>query len=160
MSNPVDNTPLDISILEEVMSMLNEWRPDDPDVSEDVLKQYDDGVRRLKGLEQGVRDMIRDKEIITRFDMPDTVKKVLVVARRVELVDDADIYALGGNHGKNWNAMVDEIMEYVGARRYLPEERERCSAIVSVVQEHWRAHLPEQGVVATAPSKRPRIPRP
>ncbi|WP_419611913.1 hypothetical protein, partial [Thiolapillus sp.] len=72
MSNPVDNTPLDISILEEVMSMLNEWRPDDPDVSEDVLKQYDDGVRRLKGLEQGVRDMIRDKEIITRFDMPDT----------------------------------------------------------------------------------------
>ncbi|WP_419610827.1 hypothetical protein, partial [Thiolapillus sp.] len=78
MSNPVDNTPLDISILEEVMSMLNEWRPDDPDVSEDVLKQYDDGVRRLKGLEQGVRDMIRDKEIITRFDMPDTVKKVLV----------------------------------------------------------------------------------
>ncbi|WP_419632632.1 hypothetical protein, partial [Thiolapillus sp.] len=75
MSNPVDNTPLDISILEEVMSMLNEWRPDDPDVSEDVLKQYDDGVRRLKGLEQGVRDMIRDKEIITRFDMPDTVKK-------------------------------------------------------------------------------------
>ena len=33
MSNPVDNTPLDISILEEVMSMLNEWRPDDPDVS-------------------------------------------------------------------------------------------------------------------------------
>ncbi|WP_294053589.1 hypothetical protein [Thiolapillus sp.] len=78
MSNPVDNTPLDISILEEVMSMLNEWRPDDPDVSEEVLKQYDDGVRRLKGLEQGVRDMIRDKEIITRFDMPDTVKKVLV----------------------------------------------------------------------------------
>ena len=78
MSNPVDNTPLDINILEEVMSMLNEWRPDDPDVSEDVLKQYDDGVRRLKGLEQGVRDMIRDKEIITRFDMPDTVKKVLV----------------------------------------------------------------------------------
>ena len=78
MSNPVDNTPLDISILEEVMSMLNEWRPDDPDVSEDVLKQYEDGVRRLKGLEQGVRDMIRDKEIITRFDMPDTVKKVLV----------------------------------------------------------------------------------
>ncbi|WP_419614450.1 hypothetical protein, partial [Thiolapillus sp.] len=73
MSNPVDNTPLDISILEEVMSMLNEWRPDDPDVSEEVLKQYDDGVRRLKGLEQGVRDMIRDKEIITRFDMPDTV---------------------------------------------------------------------------------------
>ncbi|WP_419597428.1 hypothetical protein [Thiolapillus sp.] len=101
MSNPVDNTPLDISILEEVMSMLNEWRPDDPDVSEDVLKQYDDGVRRLKGLEQGVRDMIRDKEIITRFDMPDTVKKVLVVARRVELVDQKARQAPSFREGKD-----------------------------------------------------------
>ncbi|WP_294106667.1 hypothetical protein [Thiolapillus sp.] len=53
MSNPVDNTPLDINILEEVMSMLNEWRPDDPDVSEEVLKQYDQKARQAPSFREG-----------------------------------------------------------------------------------------------------------
>ena len=49
---------------------------------------------------------------MTRFDIPDTVKAVLIGAIETGLADAADIFALGVTHGDDFDAMVNEIVEW------------------------------------------------
>ena len=49
--------------------------------------------------------------VVTRHDIPAQVKEVIRTAVAVNAVDALDIYALGIEHGQNWNALVTELVE-------------------------------------------------
>ena len=158
MGDSSTNTPLDIGVLDEVLATLYEWRPDSPDVPEETLKQYDEGCSRLRRLQEELQNALGEHHEITRFDLPDTVISILAAAGEAGVLDDADVYALGATHKQNWNALVDEILEYVHARRHSPIERERCRPVFSAVEAYWKANGP--AISEATPRKPGKAPRP
>jgi len=48
---------------------------------------------------------------MNRFDIPESVKKVIEAAVNHKILDAADFYALAVKHSKNYMDMVSEVVE-------------------------------------------------
>lgn len=55
---------------------------------------------------------------MTRFDMPGLMRDFLSAAVDYRTLDVADVWALACNHGNNWSAMRDEVMQDVFGNRH------------------------------------------
>jgi len=55
---------------------------------------------------------------MTRFDIPATVKTILSAVIEEDIADAADVFALGGTYGDDFDAMVDEVVSWAFARRH------------------------------------------
>ena len=82
---------------------------------------------------------------LTRFDVPPTVTAFLARAMELGVVDPADLLCLSDAHGRNWTAMLDEVMEWAYASRHQGTvHREMCK----VNDSHYAAlHAASAGFV-------------
>ena len=51
----------------------------------------------------------------TKWDIPESVKTLIAVALKTEVIENIDLLALGVKHKTNWKALTQEIVEYAFA---------------------------------------------
>ena len=53
-----------------------------------------------------------------RYDMPDSVKNLIVVAVQTETYDAIEVYAAAVNFGSDWHALTDDICKTAFAQSH------------------------------------------
>jgi len=71
-----------------------------------------------------------------RFDIPETVKNILIRAIEIDLINIFDAVALGIKFGSDFDAMVEEIVEYGYAT--IHELDSKHGKIIEVVDEYYK----------------------
>lgn len=53
----------------------------------------------------------------SRFDIPDLVREALAQAVALRTLDPADVYALCSEHGRNWSALMTDLVQTAWIQR-------------------------------------------
>ena len=73
-----------------------------------------------------------------RFDMPRIMIEFLNVAVRNRTIDAADVWALACNHGTDWKAMRDTVIEYAFANYHSDVGRAAHDELARLSNECYR----------------------
>lgn len=76
---------------------------------------------------------------MNRFDIPVTVKNILDKALEIELIDTAEIVALGGRFGMDFNGMVDAIVYYAYCNIHVNNDH---NIIAPLADDHYASCRP------------------
>jgi hypothetical protein len=68
----------------------------------------------------------------TRFDIPESVSNLIERAIEIKLIDHKDIITLSINHGTDWKAFADTILEYAYANIHVNNDH----AIIAPLHEN------------------------
>lgn len=76
---------------------------------------------------------------MNRFDIPQTVQDVIKVAIEENVIDAIGVfeiaYAMGADSSKDWNLLVDEIVECAFASRHCAGDKH--VNVVKVAEKFW-----------------------
>ncbi len=78
---------------------------------------------------------------MTRFDIPESVKALINKAVEVDIIDAVEVYSLASEHGDNWMALVDDVVEMAFSHIHSTDGRKKHSAIVTLAEKIWKEML-------------------
>jgi len=76
---------------------------------------------------------------ITRHDMPASFKGVISAALATDTIDLLDFYCMAANHGNNWSAFVDDLIET--AYCWIHSDSSKHSIVVEAAEKFWQETL-------------------
>lgn len=74
---------------------------------------------------------------ITRHDIPNSIRNLIVVAQEALELDTWEIYALAANYGADWLKLTETLCDYGFANRHANSEAHR--RIVEAAEGVWLA---------------------
>jgi len=68
---------------------------------------------------------------MSRYKMPREVAEAIRTATRAGFIDALDGYAMGANHGDDWRALLDELVQVAWTHWHAPDARKACGAVAA-----------------------------
>jgi hypothetical protein len=74
---------------------------------------------------------------LLRYDMPDTIKRFMITAVENGTLDLPEVYCLGAAHGRNWWALIEDVLESAFAGRHSEIGRDSHRQLVKLAEPYW-----------------------